>query len=570
MHNKKILIVDDEEGMRLTISDFMLGLGHEPHTAESLEKALLAIDRETFDLVFLDIVLKERSGMELLKEIKARGLDVPVVMITGYPNMETVYEALTLGASDYISKPFQKSHIVHVAQKALRFSELAQSEAQYRRDLEAVFKGLAEGIVVLDDSLRVRELNPTARGLLNIQDEDVKGRPLHEIMAPCHNIALEMLAEAMKTKAPSKRLLHQCVHEGMGAVMTYSVAPLLDERGTTCGAILVVRDETRLVDPHRDVGTREVFCGLVGRHPQMQKLYTMVEALGPVPSTVLISGESGTGKSIVAHAIHDSGMRRSRPFVKVDCAALHEQLLESELFGHVRGAFTGAIADKPGRFEVANGGTIFLDEIGDISPRMQLLLLRVLQEGTFERVGDNRPRKVDVRVIAATNRDLKARMAEGAFREDLFYRLNVIELNVPALRQRASDLPLLVEHLVQKHSKRLGMQSKMPSPAAMQRIVAYHWPGNVRELENTLERALILSKGPFLDIEHFPAPANQEEHDADAHAGYKGITREALLGALQRARGNKSKAAELLGVNRRTVYRKIDEYGLVQYQDNES
>jgi transcriptional regulator with PAS, ATPase and Fis domain len=294
----------------------------------------------------------------------------------------------------------------------------------------------------------------------------------------------------------------------------------------------------------------------------MQKIYSLIEDLSDVLTTVLITGESGTGKELVADAIHYSGDRSNSPLVKVNCSALSESLLESELFGHVKGAFTGADRNKVGRFQKADSGTIFLDEIGDISPRMQLRLLRVLQERIFERVGDSTSIKVDVRVIAATNQDLAAKVKQGEFREDLYYRLRVVEIFIPPLRDRTDDIPVLVEHFIQKFNNKFNKNIAAISEGVMKVFIAYLWPGNVRELEHALEHAFVLCRQNTIAQEHLPAHLSEISDRQTSALNGNEIDPEAVREALIKSGGNKAKAARLLGINVRTIFRKIEKYNI--------
>lgn len=293
----------------------------------------------------------------------------------------------------------------------------------------------------------------------------------------------------------------------------------------------------------------------------MQEIYSLIESLADVQTTVLVTGESGTGKELVAEALHYRGGRSNKPLVKVNCAALSENLLESELFGHVKGAFTGAITDKVGRFQKADGGTIFLDEIGDISQKTQLRLLRVLQEMEFERVGDSTPVRIDVRVIAATNRDLTEKVRLGEFREDLYYRLKVVEVRLPAIRDRLEDIPLLTEHFLRKFNRKFNREITGISADVQKIFMSYPWPGNVRELEHTLEHAFILCRQNIITIDHLPGNLKNTEESGRMHRGKSDEAGE-IRRALEKAGGNKAKAARLLGIDRKTLYRKMERHKL--------
>ena len=319
---------------------------------------------------------------------------------------------------------------------------------------------------------------------------------------------------------------------------------------------------------------RTSFGAIIGGAPAMQRLYALLDKVARAESTVLIGGENGTGKELVARAIHDLSDRREQPFVVTNCSAFNDNLLDSELFGHVRGAFTGAVADKPGLFEIADGGTFFLDEIGDMSPALQVKVLRVLQEGTFNRVGDTAQRRVDVRMLAATNRDLGAMVAAGEFREDLYYRINVIGVQVPALRERVDDIPLLVEHFMARQ-RGGGGRIKRLSNECFAKLLAHPWPGNVRELENEIERVVVLvGDSPVIGAELLSNRIRQWGDDAalgaarpladpyDLPAAVEILEKKMIGEALTRHRHNKTRAADELKVSRRNLIRLVQKYGL--------
>ncbi|MFH1414326.1 MAG: sigma-54 dependent transcriptional regulator [Candidatus Omnitrophota bacterium] len=316
------------------------------------------------------------------------------------------------------------------------------------------------------------------------------------------------------------------------------------------------------------------FYNIVGKDEKMQKIYNLIEAITTTRATVLIHGASGTGKSLVAEAIHHyNEQERGKPFVEVSCGALTETLLESELFGHVKGAFTGAIRDKIGRFELADGGSIFLDEIDAFSPALQVKLLRVLQEGEFERVGDTKTRKGDVRVIAATNQDLQELIEKGKFRTDLYYRLNIISIELPLLRERKGDIPLLVDEFISKHTKHLKKKIASISKEAIAILLNYDWPGNIRELENVIERAIILSKGPSIIPDDLPEflgrrLLDQKTLSVNGELKLKNALetpeRDLILKALNSVNWSRNETAKTLGINRTTLYKKMQKYGLLK------
>jgi transcriptional regulator with PAS, ATPase and Fis domain len=305
---------------------------------------------------------------------------------------------------------------------------------------------------------------------------------------------------------------------------------------------------------------------VISKNAKMHEIMDLAREIASMPSTVLIQGESGTGKELIARAIHNSGDRASKPFVAVSCAALAETLLESELFGHERGAFTGATGQKQGKFEMAHGGTIFLDEIGDISPKLQVDLLRVLQDRAFYRVGGSQEVRVDVRVVAATHVNLQQAVAEGRFRDDLFYRLNVIEIRIPPLRDRREDIPLLAAHFLERISHELGRDVSEIGECALRVLMDYHWPGNVRELENAVERAVVTCRGRELLAEHFgflagPAAATQP-WNVPSGATLQDMEKVVIMATIERTGGNIKESASILGIDRSTLYEKIKKYGI--------
>ncbi|MFL6448251.1 MAG: sigma-54-dependent transcriptional regulator [Bryobacteraceae bacterium] len=333
-------------------------------------------------------------------------------------------------------------------------------------------------------------------------------------------------------------------------------------------AVKSLRDENRRLREQLD--TRYQFDNVIGRSAAMREIFHTIERVAPTRATVLLAGESGVGKDMIARAIHQHSPRKTKPFVKINCTALPENLMESELFGYEKGAFTGATVSKPGKFEQADGGTVFLDEIGDVPANIQVKLLRILQERQFERLGSNVTRNVDVRIVAATNVDLREALEQGRFREDLYYRLNVVPISVPPLRERKEDIPFLAVHFLQKHAKDLGSIATAISPAALDRLVQHSWPGNVRELENTIERSLVLASNEVLQPADIRIEAPRHNHSLPSqHAPLlpEGETLEhweqmMIREALRRASGNKSQAARMLGLTRNAFRYRLSQMGL--------
>ena len=353
----------------------------------------------------------------------------------------------------------------------------------------------------------------------------------------------------------------------------------LEKISHTVKRVLDYQDLTQEVEVLRDeISTLVQTERIVGNSPAMQEVYKTIGKVAKADATVLITGESGTGKELVAEALHFNSNRRSGPLVKVSCAALPETLLEAELFGHEKGSFTGAMTQRRGRFEMADKGTIFLDEIGEMTVPTQTKLLRVLQERKIERIGSNVPIKVDIRIIVATNKDLQKQVEQSKFRDDLYYRLNVINIHMPPLRDRKEDIPSLVEHFLAKHRYSATAQPAAISEEAIRRLMEYNWPGNVRELENVIERAVVLSRGQIITSRELPFGEHEAGEGEEGEAGddvkadssffKKSVAqfeKDLIMKALRDANGNRSKAAEMLGIYRRLLYAKIKEYGLEGY-----
>lgn len=324
-----------------------------------------------------------------------------------------------------------------------------------------------------------------------------------------------------------------------------------------------------IMDLHRQLGERSGMGSIIGKTVVMQTLFNMIEKVSECDSTVLITGENGSGKELVARAIHYRSERKDKRFIAQNCSAFNDNLLDSELFGHVQGAFTGAARNKRGLFEVADGGTFLLDEIGDMSPSLQVKVLRVLQEGTFTPVGGTEPKKVDVRIIAATNRDLKKMVAQGTFREDLFYRINVLNVKVPPLRERRDDIPLLAERFMKKNARKLKRKEKTLSPKAMEMLMNYYWPGNVRQLENEIEKVFILSGSDEIITEDMLSSEIRQDAIITSDLQTKGNMKEAveslekrmILDGLKKHNWNKSKLAKELGISRASLIMKVSKFG---------
>ncbi len=461
-HDCTVLVVEDDEGARTALGSFLQANGFRVRTASSGAEALGALAGPAPDAVLLDLVLPEPDGFEILRRIRARDAQLPVVVLSALAHAEDVVRAMKLGATDYLPKPFEPSELDLVLRRAL----------------------------------------------------DAQRRP-----------------------APEPR----------GAEADEGGTPILS------GAMVRVRD--------------------------------LVERIADTDVPVLLVGESGVGKDVIARRIHARSRRAARPFVKINCAALPGELLESELFGHEKGAFTGAHAEKPGKFELAHQGTIFLDEIGEMDPRLQAKLLQVLQDEEFYRVGGKRPVRVDARVLTATNRVLEEAIRQGTFREDLFYRLNVVTVRVPPLRERREEIAPLVRHFVEKYRRRYGGGLEEVPPEVLERFLRHDWPGNVRELENLVRRLVVLrdpamvlgelvarpaTLPPVPNTVRDPAalPAGEDEPLKEvARRAARVAEREAILRALKRTGWNKRKAARRLQVSYKALLYKIRDCGIVDPRD---
>ncbi len=558
--NPKILIVDDEESIRFTFESFLQDRGYEVETASNYDEALVKIQQNEFDLIFADIILGGQSGIELLYTARKKDPNCPVVMVTGAPEVASATEAVRLGAFDYLSKPVVQETLFHVTDLALKHKALIEEKEKYRSNLEAIFRSVKDAIITVDDRMVLIEINDAAEKICGTLRSDT-GKPLSSVATGCNGNCIRYIERNINSNKPAEIPRLECVNKnGDKLVVTINTSPLVDKHGKVSGTVIVMRDETKVAMLERELKERQQFHNIIGDSSQMQNIYTLIEDLADVETTVLITGESGTGKELIAEAIHYKGNRSNKPIVKVNCSALSENLLESELFGHVKGSFTGADRDRNGRFKRADGGILFLDEIGDISNKIQLHLLRVLQEKEFERVGDSTPIKVNVRIIAATNQDLKKKVKLGEFREDLYYRLKVMEVSIPPLRDRREDIPLLTNYFLNKSNQKLNKKIEGVSEDVMNIFMEYPWPGNIRELEHALEHSSIVCRKNFITADHLPP-------DLKNFTGVTPVKKapgdyNTILEALKKTGWNKSKAARLLKMSTRTIYRKIEKYNI--------
>jgi DNA-binding NtrC family response regulator len=448
--NTRILIVDDEEIVRESLSGWLGKDGYTIGTAPDGPTALRMMDGQTWSILLVDLKMPGMDGLELLRRVKEKRPETAVVIMTAYATVDTAVNAMKAGAFDYIVKPFDPEEVSLMVEKIVAQQDLVRENVILRKALKKEYR----------------------------------------------------------------------------------------------------------------------FHDLVTKSPALLATLELARTAARSPSTILILGESGTGKELLARAVHAESPRQDRPFVPVSCAALTETLLESELFGYEKGAFTGAASRREGKFEAARGGSLFLDEIGDISPKLQLDLLRVLEERRLTRVGGTESVPVDVRIIAATNRDLPKAVEEGRFRQDLFYRLNVIAITLPPLRDRREDIPLLVDTVLEQLGAELKRDVEGVSAEAMALLMAHSWPGNVRELRNVLERALVVSTGSILQAGHLGLTlrgAEMPEHPASLSE----VERQHIAAVLKETGGNVTQAARILDIDRVTLYSRIRKYGLKRADDGE-
>ncbi len=427
----------------------------------------------------------------------------------------------------------------------------------------AILDSLAEGVITIDQEWKVTSMNAAAERLLGCRSAEVVGRSCSNVLRAdrCHDGC--PVARTLEAEDPARdELVHLTGADGRPVEVSLNVAVLRGSDGEALGGVLSFREFTEVDRLRAELAGEHHFHGVIGKSPAMRAVYRMIEDVAPSHSTVLITGESGTGKEMVANAIQQCGARRGAPYVKVNCAVFSDGVLESELFGHVRGAFTDAVHDRRGRFELAHTGTLFLDEIGDVSPRIQVKLLRVLQERCFERVGGEEPVEVDVRIIAATHRDLGEMVRKGVFREDLYYRLNVIPVVLPPLRQRREDIPLLVDHFLRKYQLVTGKRVERIHDRAMDVLASHPWPGNVRQLENAIEYAFARARGNVLTLDLLPPEVRMPgSARADGAASEPGEIVE-IRRALERHHWHHGRAAKDLGISRTTLWRKMRKLGL--------
>jgi DNA-binding NtrC family response regulator len=579
MERTRILIVEDEPIVALGIGTSLGKMGyHVAGTAATGEQAIKAARELAPDVILMDIRLQgTMDGVSAAAEIRSSS-GAPVVFLTAYADEQTLTRAKAASPFGYVQKPFQDKDLHLAIEMALLRSSLekklnvAIAEAEHQRAFfEAIFETNPNGILVVDAECRVRAANQAIERMLGLGADQLTGRHVGAVFRCAHaatgkgcgespgcsdcRLLAAVTAALAGSQAFRNRTQMRLSVDGKGPRLELLVSARGIDFQNRKLAVVILEDVTELSALRRQTRRPDSFSGMIGRHPKMAEVFEAIRDVSRASAPVLVLGESGTGKELVARAIHDSSLRAGKPFVPVNCGALPESLLESELFGHVRGAFTGAIRDKKGRFELADGGTIFLDEIGDLTQVMQVKLLRVLQEGTIERVGGEKTLRVDVRVISATNKDLREEMAAGRFRDDLYYRLCVVPINLPPLRERGGDIPLLAAEFLKGYESRSGSGGHSLGPDALRLIEGYSWPGNVRELQNAIQYAVIKARGQVIGAQHLPPTLAAAVDAPQIHRRRPLLSRAAVEEALRETGGNRVKAAGRLGISRATLYR---------------
>jgi DNA-binding NtrC family response regulator len=541
---KRILIVEDEGIVGLNLRRLLEDLGYQVvGVASTGVQAIEIADRELPDLALMDIHLGgEMNGIEAANEMTRRRR-LPIVFLTAYVDPQTVDSAKSVEPYGYLVKPFERQNLRTTIEMALHKADVDRAIRGAHDDLSAIVGAQRQGTILLDRSRRAVFVSQAAKRILRLSGEcDAPG--LEELFHSDSRV-VPLIAKAID-QGGTRRLNFQLHGRPMEC-------ELFDDPRTEDRTILVLapsKAERRAITP------ANAEPEMIGESAATQLVKDLIRQFAAVEAPVLIEGETGVGKDLVARAIHQQSARKDKAFLALNCAGLSAELAASQLFGHRRGAFTGAESEHPGLFEAAHGGTLFLDEVGELPSRVQTTLLRVLEERAVMRVGETSLRPVDVRIIAATNRRLIDEVEMGRFRADLLYRIRVARIEVAPLRERIDDLPLLIDYFLGQHCVTIGKQIHGVAPSALDLLLTYAWPGNVRELRNALEYAVIRSAGPEIEAADLP-PEITELPAARRPSAPAGLEREQIVQALQKAGGNRKLAAAQLGISRATFYRRL-------------
>jgi len=583
-----VLIVDDTPGMLLLLQHAVENRGHTSTTCADGACAIEAFRIAPYPLILLDWEMPGMSGIEMIPLIRALpgGEVANIVLVTGKSDPDDLRRALEAGADDYITKPFGYELLdvrLTVAEQQCKMRadryrirmELVDSMQQIAAssdDMLSILNQICIGTVLTDDDENIRFISHAACAIFDVDSAQAVGNPWQSVF-PFKESDLMAVREVANLPSSERQPL-QLQLRTVDKYYWVEVMVRDDPRGIH-NRIFVFNDVTEVYDLREQLGERAVFESIVGKSPPMMQLYQQIQEISNVDITVMICGETGSGKELVAKAIHSTSHRNDKPFIAVNCAGLTDSLLTSQLFGHQRGAFTGAVKDQKGFFEEADGGTLFLDEIGEISMNVQTALLRVLQEREVVRVGENRPRKIDVRLITATNRNLPDEVEQGNFRADLMYRIRVAEIQLPALRERLGDIPLLVNTFLSRFCALTGKKIDGISNSALRTLTDHQWPGNVRELENAIEVAAVRSKDGIIQrqdlptslLPHVDRESSSQQTDVVAEKPVAAAVapedaRQNIIDALSQANGNRKEAAKLLGIGRATLYRHMDKFAI--------
>lgn len=568
-----ILIVDDDPMLLNLIQKCMKKEGYLTAGTRTGKETAEWLGRNQADLMLLDFRLPDMDAEELAGILAEKGDLVPYIVFTGHESVQTSVRMLKKGARDYLMKDgafleLLPSVVAQILEQLEKERKLAETEAKLREMFEQVEKS-RDDILSIMNTLRIGTAMTDENGLLTfiskmckliVGEEGVIGNHW-ESTCPFKQTDKSLIKTNYELPENEREKISVSV-EGQDGRLYWMDVEIKDDPRNSRGRIFFFYDMSEIHDLRLLLDEKARHSDLVGKSSPMKQVSQRIQEVSHVDSTVLIEGDTGTGKEMVARTIHFSGHRKNGPFIGMNCAGLSDSLLESQLFGHRRGAFTGAIDDHLGFFEAANEGTLFLDEVGDIPINVQNRLLRVLQEREITRLGDSKARKINVRVLAATQHDLEQLVAEGKFRADLFYRICVARIQLPPLHDRREDIPLLSGLFLRQSNTAVAKEIHEVSHDSMRMLMDYHWPGNVRELQNVIEFAVIRCKGAVIQIEDLPPEVTQSSGSSTFGDQFPRDEKGRLLAALEQAGGNRSRAAQLLGVSRATLYRHMSRLGL--------